>query len=81
MKLRKHRHNAHNAQNALTLKEMGLLCVIVGFIVEQGDRERNPLSGTGTYPSFCVVAFNRKDSVTNACNLGDRQRERKLNFV
>lgn len=81
LKWRKRRHNAHNAQNALTLKEMGLLCVIVGFIVEQGDREWNPLSGTGAYPCVCCFFFNRKDSVINACNLSDRQRERKFNFV
>lgn len=28
-----------------------------------------------------VVFFNRKDSVINACNLSDRQRERKFHFM
>ncbi len=73
--------NKQCTKHSLTHKEMGLLCVIVGFIVAQGDREQNPLSGTGAYPSFCVVSFNQKDSITNTCNLGDRQRERKLNFM
>lgn len=55
---------------------MGLLCVIVGFIVEQGDRERNPLSGTGAYPSFCVVSFNQRTlSQTHVISVTDRGSE------